>query len=125
MPDPIVYVSVPQGDRTGGPECMHQFADALIRRGIRTIMVPMRNFRGRTPDSEYDVYQYEVAEEISNPDNAILVIGEVSPIESHRELRQVPSAPYLALVAERAQQSRPTGPVLPRQRELLRHDRTP
>ena len=91
MPDPIVYVSVPQGDRTGGPECMHQFADALIRRGIRTIMVPMRNFRGRTPDSEYDVYQYEVAEEISNPDNAILVIGEVSPIESHRELRQVPS----------------------------------
>ena len=90
MVDPVFYVSVPQGDRTGGPECMHQLADAIIRRGYRTVMVPMWNFRGRTPDPEYDIYRYEVAERIEDPDNAILVVGEVSPIESFRELRQVP-----------------------------------
>jgi hypothetical protein len=90
MAAPVFYVSVPQGDRTGGPECMHQLADAVIRRGYRTVMVPMWNFRGRTPDPEYDVYQYEVAEQIEDPDNAVLVVGEVSPIESFRELRQVP-----------------------------------
>ena len=91
MPDPIVYISVPQGDRTGGPECMHQLADALIRRGLRAVMVPMRNFRGRRPDPEYDVYKYEVAESIPDAENAVLLIGEVSPIESHRDLQQVPS----------------------------------
>ena len=50
----------------------------------------MRGFRGRTPDPEYDIYEYETAEKIKNPDQAILVVGEVSPIESARELRQVP-----------------------------------
>lgn len=88
--DPVFYFSVPQGDRTGGPECLHQLAEAVIRRGYRAVLVPMRNFRGRTPDPEYDIYQYETAEQIHDPDNAILVIGEVSPIESDRELRAIP-----------------------------------
>ena len=70
---------------------MHQLADAVVRRGFRAVLIPMRGFRGRTPDPEYDIYQYETAEEISNPERAILVIGEVSPIESARELRQVPA----------------------------------
>ncbi len=91
MTDPIIYMSVPQGDRTGGPECMHQLADALMRRGLRAVMVPMRNFRGRRPDPEYDIYQYQVAENIPDADNAVLLIGEVSPIESYRELQQIPS----------------------------------
>ena len=90
MSEPVFYFSVPQGDRTGGPECLHQLADAVIRRGYRSVLVPMRGFRGRTPDPEYDVYQYEFAEGIEDPANAILVMGEVSPIESARELRQVP-----------------------------------
>lgn len=90
MAAPVFYVSVPQGDRTGGPECMHQLADAIIRRGYRAVMVPMWNFRGRRPDPEYDIYQYEVAERIEDPGSAVLVVGEVSPIESFRELRQVP-----------------------------------
>lgn len=88
--DPVFYFSVPQGDRTGGPECMHQLADAVIRRGYRSVLVPMRGFRGRKPDPEYDIYSYETAEEITEPDNSILVVGEVSPIESARELRKFP-----------------------------------
>ena len=90
MSEPVFYFSVPQGDRTGGPECLHQLADAVIRRGYPSVLVPMRGFRGRTPDPEYDFYQYEFAESIEDPANAILVTGEVSPIESARELRQVP-----------------------------------
>lgn len=87
--EPTFYLSVPQGDRTGGPECLHQLADAIIRRGYRARLVPMHNFRGCVPDPEYDVYEYELADRIEDPDNAILVIGEVSPIESWRELRQI------------------------------------
>lgn len=90
MNTPILYFSVPQGDRTGGPECIHQLADAVIRRGYRSILVPMRGFRGRKPDPEYDIYRYETAEKITDPSTAILTIGEVSPIESARELRSVP-----------------------------------
>lgn len=70
---------------------MHQLADAVIRRGYRSVLVPMRGFRGRKPDPEYDIYAYETAEEIIDPDRAILVTGEVSPIESAREIRQVPT----------------------------------
>ena len=87
---PTFYLSVPQGDRTGGPECLHQLADAIIRRGYRARLVPMHNFRGRAPDPEYDIYRYESADRIDDPDDAILVMGEVSPIESWRELRRIP-----------------------------------
>lgn len=51
----------------------------------------MRGFRGRRPDSEYDIYRYETAEQIDDPDRAVLVVGEVSPIESAREIRLVPT----------------------------------
>lgn len=90
MRDPVFYFSVPQGDRTGGPECMHRLADALSRRGLRSVLVPMRNFRGRVPDPEYSNYAYELSDRIEEKDRAVLVLGEVSPIETHRELRQVP-----------------------------------
>jgi len=89
--EPIFYFSVPQGDRTGGPECLHQLADAVIRRGYRAVLIPMRGFRGRTPDREYDIYRYEVAEAIEDSANGILVIGEVSPVESMREIKQFPA----------------------------------
>ena len=89
MNDPVFYFSVPQGDRTGGPECLHQLADAVVRRGYRSILVAMRGFRGRQPDSEYDIYKYETAERIEYSNSAVLVVGEVSPIESAREIRQV------------------------------------
>lgn len=87
---PHFYFAVPQGDRTGGPECLHQLADAVIRRGYRASLIPMRNFRGRVPDREYDVYSYELAERIEDPESAYLIVGEVSPIESAREIRQIP-----------------------------------
>lgn len=62
-----------------------------MRRGYRAKLIPMHNFRGRVPDPEYDSYQYELTDRIDDPDNSILVLGEVSPIESWRELRQVPT----------------------------------
>ena len=70
---------------------MHQLADAVIRRGYRAVLIPMRGFRGRRPDPEYDIYRYETAESIDDPRNSVLVVGEVSPIESARELRQFPA----------------------------------
>ena len=85
-----IYVASPLGDRTAGPEALTQLVDAVRRRGEEASLIPMRNFRGRRNDPEYDIYDFAVAERIARPDEAILVLSEVSPIESHRELRQVP-----------------------------------
>jgi len=89
MPSPVVYVSSPLGQRTAGPEALTQFVDAMRRRGIESYLIPMRTYRGNRNDPEYDIYDFDVATQIREPDRAILVLSEVSPIESHRELRRV------------------------------------
>jgi hypothetical protein len=50
----------------------------------------MRNHRGRRNDPEYDIYDFDVSDQLRPSDDTILVIPEVSPIESHRELSRVP-----------------------------------
>ena len=87
---PAVYVAAPLGERTAGPEAATQFVDAVRRRGVEAYLIPMRNYRGRRNDPEYDIYDFEVADRIRNPEDAVLVIPEISPIESRRELQQVP-----------------------------------
>ena len=57
MVDPVFFLTLTQGERTGGPECVHQLTDALIRRGFDAFIVPLKNFCGRIPDPEYSVYQ--------------------------------------------------------------------
>lgn len=64
--------------------------DALRRRGVESYLIPMRTYRGNRNDPEYDIYDFDVATDIRDPDNSILVMSEVSPIESHRELSKVP-----------------------------------
>jgi hypothetical protein len=90
MGSPKVYVSSPVGERTAGPEALTQFVDAIRRRGVEAHLIPMRNYRGRRNDPEYDIYDFDIATEIPRSDDSILVIPEVSPIESHRELKRVP-----------------------------------
>ena len=90
MTDPVFYLTSTQGDRTGGPECIHQLTDALIRRGLEAYIVPLKNFRGQTPDPEYSIYQYKLADRVPKHKNAILLSAEVSPIESFRDFRAVP-----------------------------------
>jgi hypothetical protein len=90
MGSPKVYVSSPVGERTAGPEALTQFVDAIRRRGVEAHLIPMRNYRGRRNDPEYDIYDFDVATKISRSGDSILVIPEVSPIESHRELKRVP-----------------------------------
>ena len=87
---PVVYVASPLGERTAGPEALTQFVDALRRRGVESYLIPMRNYRGRTNDPEYDIYDFSVVDRIEDPNKAILVVPEISPIESRRELREVP-----------------------------------
>jgi hypothetical protein len=90
MSTPEFYVATPLGDRTAGPEALTQLVDAIRRRGLPAYLIPMRNFRGRRNDPEYDIYDFEVRQEIPKGADARLVISEVSPIESRRELRRVP-----------------------------------
>ena len=90
MAPPTFYVASPLGDRTAGPEALTQLVDAIRRRGVNAFLVPMYNFRGRTNDPEYDVYDFEVAERIPKAGDSYFVMTEVSPIESFRELRTVP-----------------------------------
>ena len=87
---PVVYVASPLGERTAGPEALTQFVDALRRRNVESYLIPMRNYRGRTNDPEYDIYDSSAATRIADPDNAVLVVPEISPIESRRELSRVP-----------------------------------
>jgi len=85
-----VYVACPLGDRTGGPEALTLLVHELRKRGVEAALVPMYNFRGKQVHPEYSFYDYVVVDEIPRREDAILVLTEVSPIESHRELRQVP-----------------------------------
>lgn len=86
----VVYAAAPLGQRTAGPEALTQFVDAVRRRGVEAYLIPMRTYRGKRNDPEYDIYDFAVAERIVDPRNAILVVPEISLIESRRELSQVP-----------------------------------
>lgn len=90
MTSPRVFVASPLGQRTGGPEALTLLVESLRNRGIKAYLIPMRNFRGRSNHPEYDTYDYEVAERIKDPSRDHFVLTEVSPIESRRELSQVP-----------------------------------
>ncbi len=81
-----VYVACPLGDKTGGPEALALLVHSLRKRGVEAYLIAMRNFRGRAVHPEYDIYDYAVADRIPKGDNHQLVLTEVSPIESHREL---------------------------------------
>lgn len=90
MASPVVYVASPLGQRTAGPEALTQFVDAVRRRGYEAYLIPMRTYRGRRNHPEYDIYDFEVVDRVTDPQSAVLVVPEISPIESQRELRQVP-----------------------------------
>lgn len=64
--------------------------ESIRKRGFEAFLIPMRNFRGRVPHSEYDVYDYRVADTKPRTDDAHLILTEVSPIESMKELRSTP-----------------------------------
>lgn len=85
-----VFVASPLGQRTGGPEALTLLVQSFRKRGVEAYLLPMRNFRGKRNHPEYDVYDYAVAERIANPESDHFVLTEVSPIESRRELAQVP-----------------------------------
>lgn len=89
MSAPVFYVATALGERTAGPEALTQMVDAIRRRGIEAYLIPMRNFRGRRNDPEYDIYDFEVRERIIDPRRSYFISPEVSPIESMREFRQV------------------------------------
>ncbi len=90
MSTPRVYVASPLGQRTGGPEALTQLVHSLRKRGIEAFLIAMRNFRGQDNHPEYQIYDYEVAAEITNRETDHFVLTEVSPIESRRELSSVP-----------------------------------
>jgi hypothetical protein len=83
---PKFYVACPLGDRTGGPEALALMVHSIRKRGYEAFLIPMRNFRGKRPHPEYDHYDYALADRMPRDDNAQLVLTEVSPIESKREL---------------------------------------
>jgi hypothetical protein len=83
---PRFYVACPLGDRTGGPEALALMVHSIRKRGYEAFLIPMRNFRGKRPHPEYDHYDYALADRMPRDDNAQLVLTEVSPIESKREL---------------------------------------
>lgn len=90
MGSPSFYVACPLGDRTAGPEALALLVESIRRRGFEAFLIPMHNFRGRAPHPEYDVYDYRIADSMPRSDDAHLVLTEVSPIESFRELQRTP-----------------------------------
>lgn len=90
MASPSFYVACPLGDRTGGPDALTLLVQSIRQRGFEAFLIPMWNFRGRAPHLEYDVYDYAVSDRKPTHDDAHLVLTEVSPIESYRELRATP-----------------------------------
>ena len=90
MAAPSFYVACPLGDRTAGPEALALLVESIRKRGFEAFLIPMHNFRGRAPHPEYDVYDYRVAESKPRSDSAHLILTEVSPIESFKELQTTP-----------------------------------
>ena len=88
MTAPRFYVACPLGDRTGGPEALALLVASIRARGFEAFLIPMARFRGRKPHPEYDVYDYALADRMPKSSDAHLVLTEVSPIESYRELEQ-------------------------------------
>lgn len=86
-----VYVSSVLGSRTGGPEAIHQLVHGLRAHGVESYLVPMRGSRGKNPHPDYDIYDFEVVPGIPKNGDHRLVITEVSPLESWREIREIPS----------------------------------
>ncbi len=82
-----VYVSSVLGPRTGGPEAVHQLVHSLRSRGVSTYMVPMRGSRAQQPHPDYNIYNFEVVEGIKKKNDHRLVVTEVSPLESWKEIR--------------------------------------
>lgn len=89
MGAPAFYVASPLGDYTAGPEALTQLVDAIRRRGVEAYLVPMYNFRGRRNHPDYHIYDFGVVDRVPRSDDSHLVITEVSPIESFRDLRAV------------------------------------
>ena len=92
MGSPAVYVACPLGQRTAGPEALTLLVQSFRQRGVEAYLIPMVRSRGNAHDPEYASYDYEIAERIPPRKEAHFVLTEVSPIESLRELRQVPDA---------------------------------
>ena len=90
MSTPRVYVASPLGQRTGGPEALTLLVHSFRERGVEAYLIPMRNFRGKENHPEYGSYNVEIAQRIAHPERDHFVLTEVSPIESRRELQQVP-----------------------------------
>jgi len=86
--DPLFYIACPLGDRTGGPEALALLNAEIRKRGFEAFLIPMHNFRGRSPHPEYDEYDYRVASGMPKSDDAHLILTEVSPIESFREIQR-------------------------------------
>lgn len=86
---PVFYVATALGERTAGPEALTQLVDALRRRSIEAYLIPMRSFRGRVNDPEYDIYDFEVRDRVVDPKRSVFVSPEVSPLESRREFSQM------------------------------------
>lgn len=90
MASPRFYVACPLGDRTAGPEALALLVESIRKRGFEAFLIPMWNFRGRAPHPEYDVFDYALADRKPRGDDAHLILTEVSPIESFRELQSTP-----------------------------------
>jgi len=88
VPQPKFYVAAPIGDRTGGPEALALLVDSMRKKGVEAYLIPLRNFRGRDQHPEYAKFDAPVLQEMPDHPDAHLVIGEVSPIESRKELNR-------------------------------------
>lgn len=91
MSSPKVYVASPLGQQTAGPEALTLLVHSFRKRGVEAYLIPMRGHRGKDNHPEYRHFDYAVAATIPKDDSSHLVVTEVSPIESFREIQQTPA----------------------------------
>lgn len=76
-----VYVLFPQGVRTGGPKCLHQFVKVLRDLGVDACLSPLSGTESALPVRQYEVYGCPVEEAEDSSDCLI-----VSPENSLKDL---------------------------------------
>ncbi len=65
---------------------MALLVDSMRKKGVEAYLIPLRNFRGRAQHPEYAKFDAPIKQAMPDHPDAHLVIGEVSPIESRKEL---------------------------------------
>lgn len=94
---PKIYVVYPRGQRTGGPEALHQLVDMLRELGQDAYLVPYPTTRNNPRVEQFSHYDAPEAAEAVDAEGNIVVVPEVFAGDLHSFKRATPICWWLSI----------------------------